>query len=269
MTQHLKFASRRLIHVTRSFRRAAAAAMLVSALCGQSAPAPEFEVASVKVHADPPRIMGVKTTGARLIADAETVRGLIMWAYNLKNYQVEGPGPQSPVGDTFYDVVAKAGGDAEPTRDQFRAMLQSLLAQRFQLKLRRELREMPVYALVIGRNGPKLKPSGPDAEPGGRIQVVDRNYEITLQKATMSDVVDVIANSFLDRPVVDRTGLTGTYNVALRYTPETRANRASAPDPADINIFSAVQEQLGLRLEPRKADVEIFVVEHVAKPSEN
>jgi uncharacterized protein (TIGR03435 family) len=179
------------------------------ALTGQPSSTRAFEVASVKAHPDPPRIIGVKTTGARLIADAETVRGLVMWAYNVKNYQVSGPSAQSPVGDTFFDVVAKAEGEATPTKDEFRTMLQNLLADRFKLKVHRELREMPVYALVVGKNGPKLKPSAPDAAPGGRIQLVGRNYEYTVPLATMDDIVDGVANSFLDRPVVDRRASPG------------------------------------------------------------
>lgn len=228
---------------------------------------PQFEVASVKVHPEPPRIMGVKATGNRLVADAETVRGLIMWAWKLKNYQVDGPGANSPVGDTFYDVVAKAEGDAIPTVAEMRVLLQSLLADRFHLKVHRETREMPVYALVLGKNAPKLKPSAPDAGPGGNLHVVDRNYEYTVPKATMSDILDGIANSFLDRPVVDQTGLTGTYDLKLVYTPDLRSNRE--PDPADISIFTAVQNQLGLKLVPQKAPVEILVVDHVEKPTEN
>jgi uncharacterized protein (TIGR03435 family) len=239
------------------------------ALTGQPSSTRAFEVASVKAHPDPPRIIGVKTTGARLIADAETVRGLVMWAYNVKNYQVSGPSAQSPVGDTFFDVVAKAEGEATPTKDEFRTMLQNLLADRFKLKVHRELREMPVYALVVGKNGPKLKPSAPDAAPGGRIQLVGRNYEYTVPLATMDDIVDGVANSFLDRPVVDRTGLTGTYNLKLTYTPNTRGNRTPDPDAPDLSIFTAVQEQLGLKLESQKASIEILVIDHVEKPSDN
>jgi uncharacterized protein (TIGR03435 family) len=245
-----------------------ATSLLASALTGQPASTRVFEVASVKPHPDPPHIIGVKTTGARLIADAETVGGLVMWAYNLKNYQVTGTDP-SPVGDTMFDVVAKAEGDDTPAKDEFRTMLQNLLADRFKLKVHREIREMPVYALVVGKNGPKLKPSAPDAAPGGRIQLVGRNYEYTVPLATMDDIVDGVANSFLDRPVVDRTGLIGPFNLKLTYTPNTRGNRTPDPDSPDLSIFTAVQDQLGLKLESQKAGIEILVIDHVEKPSEN
>lgn len=212
--------------------------------------------------------MGVLTTGQRLNG-ADTVRGLIMYAYNMKNWQVSGPAQPSPVGDDFYDVVAKAEGDAAPTKEEFRQMLQSLLADRFKLKVHREMRELPVYALVLGKNGTKFKESASDASFHGNVAVKGRNYEVTLTNASMDDVVRGIANSFPDRPVVDRTGLTGTYDVKMTYTPDVRSNRTTDPDPNDIGIFTAVQDQLGLKLEPQKAMVEILVVDHVEKPSEN
>jgi uncharacterized protein (TIGR03435 family) len=205
---------------------------------GQSTPSVRtFEVASVRPHEGPLRTMGVLTTGQRLNG-AETVRGLIMYAYNMKNYQVSGPTPPSPVGDTFYDVVAKAEGDAAPTKEEFRQMLQSLLADRFKLKIHRENREMPVYALVLGKNGPKFKDSDPDASFHGNLHVSGRNYEVTLTSASMDDVVRNVANSFPDRPVIDRTGLTGHYDVKMTYTPDVRSNRTTDPDPNDISIFT-------------------------------
>jgi uncharacterized protein (TIGR03435 family) len=252
----------------RIIRFAFAMVVVAPGASGQST-APVFEVASVKVHAEPPRTIGVKTVGSRLIADAETVRGLIMWAYNLQNYQVAGLGPQSAVGDTFFDIVAKTEGEKAPSEREFREMLQALLADRFKLKLHREMREMPVYVLLEDKRGSKLKPSAPDAVTGGWLRTVGRNYEFTVAKATINDILTGITASQIDRPVVDRTGLTGTYDLKLVYTPETRANRTSEPDPSDINIFTAVQNQLGLKLEPQKASIEMLVVDHVERPSEN
>ena len=148
-------------------------------------------------------------------------------------------------------------------------MLQTLLGDRFKLTFHREQREMPVYALAVAKNGPKFKESAPDADPIQHHSMNGRNNVITMPKATMDDVTAAIANAFLDRPVVDRTGLTGTYDIKLTYTPETRANREAGPDPTDISVFTAVQSQLGLKLEAQKAMVEILVVDHVEKPSGN
>jgi uncharacterized protein (TIGR03435 family) len=130
------------------------------------------------------------------------------------------------------------------------------------------MREMPVYALVVGKNGPKLKESAADADPTGYTHVSGRNYQYTRAKATMEDIGRAISSAFLDRPVLDQTGLTGTYNVNLIYTPNIRSNQA-APDPNDVSIFDGIQDQLGLKFEPQKATVEILVVDHVEKPSEN
>ena len=148
-------------------------------------------------------------------------------------------------------------------------MLQSLLADRFKLKIHREMREMPVYELVVGKNGPKFKESAPDANPMGHVNVIGRNYEVAIPKATMDEIVDQIANAFPGRPVLDKTGLTGTYDIRMTYTPSFRTNRESDSDLNDISIFTAVQDQLGLKLQARKALVEIVVLDHIEKPSEN
>jgi len=191
--------------------RAILALFLAGAAFGQSGPqARRFEVASVKLHEGPMHVMGVQTSGQRLTADAANVRMLIMYAYGLKNFQISWPAPLWNDGDAFWDIVAKAEGDGIPTQAEFREMLQSLLAERFHLQFHRETHDMPVYALVVGKKGPKLKESAPDAVKGGRMTVEGRNYRVTRTAATMSGVVDVVANAFLDRPVVDRTGLTGT-----------------------------------------------------------
>jgi uncharacterized protein (TIGR03435 family) len=241
-----------------------------SGIFGQSAPSIRaFEVASVKLHEGPMPRVGVSTSGLRLNADATNLRGLIMYAYNLRNDQVSGTVPLLTVGDTRYDVVAKAEGNGAPTMAEFRQMLQSLLADRFKLKFHREMRETPVYALVVGKNGPKFKESAPDANPVAHYHWTGRNNEITIPKASMDAVVGAIANSMLDRPVLDKTGLTGTYDIKLTYTPDVKSNRDSEPDMSDISVFTAVQSQLGLRLEPQKAMVEFLIVDKAEKPSEN
>jgi len=192
-----------------------------------------------------------------------------MYAYNAENYQVAGTAPLSAVGDIMYDVVAKAEGNGVPTRDEFRQMVQSLLADRFQLAVHRERKEMPVYALVVGKNGPKLKNSAPDAGSMANVGVGGRNYDYDLPKATMGRLVELINQvSGLDRPVVDKTALAGVYDIRLTFTPEYRISRGPESDLNDIRIFTAVEE-LGLRLAPQKADVETVVVDRVEKPSEN
>lgn len=238
--------------------------LTLPAIWAQSA---QFEVASIRQHDPPFSRIDVSTSGKTLSAEASTAL-LVAFAYSLKSYQLSFGQTNSQVPYTFYDIVAKAPGDAVPTQDQFRQMLQALLAERFKLKAHRETRETEIYALVVGKNGPKLKPSAPDASPTGYMHVEGRNYHATRARATMDDVVQAIANSFLDRPVVDKTGLTGTYALDLIFTPDIRSNRGE-PGPNDISIFTAVQEQLGLKLEPRKEPMEMLIVDSVEKPSDN
>jgi uncharacterized protein (TIGR03435 family) len=253
-------------------RATVAASFLIltsSGLSGQPAPARSFEVASVKPHGGPLYRMDISTSGPRLNTEGANLLQLIMYAYNLKNYQVSGTTSPLFTTDARYEIAAKAEGDGVPTKDEFRQMLQSLLADRFQLTVHRETREMPVYALLVDKNGPKFKESAPDASPMGHFHWTGRDNEITIPKASMDALIGAIANSMLDRPVIDKTGLTGTYDIKLKYTPDLRSNREAGPDPNDITVFTAVREQLGLRLEPQKAVVEVLMVDHVEKPSGN
>lgn len=227
-----------------------------------------FDVASIKPHDGPMYRIGVATAGRQLTADACNITVLVMYAYNVKNFQVTGTTPLLKDYNTRWDILAKAGGDTLPNTAEFRQLLQSLLADRFQLKVHKEMREMPVYALVVGKNGPKFKASEADADPSGLFSAKGRNTVVTLPKAAMSDVVDAVGNAFLDRPVVDKTGLTGTYAIKLTYTPDTKANRDNM-DLSDVSVFQALEEQLGLKLEARKETVELLVIDRVEKPSAN
>jgi uncharacterized protein (TIGR03435 family) len=242
---------------------------MVGAFCQSVPSARSFEVASVKLHQESMSRVQISTSGSRFNADAKSMLALIIYAYNLRNYQVSRTKALLALDDTFYDIAAKAAGDTVPTTDEFRQMLQSLLADRFKLRSHREMRETPVYALVLGKNGPKFKGSAPDASPVEHYAASGRNYQVTIAKATMGSVVRAIENSLLDRPVLDQTGLEGTYDIRMTYTPNIGANRGTEPDPEDTSIFTALEVQLGLKLVAQKAMVEIFVVDHVEKPSGN
>lgn len=236
---------------------------------GQSPRVPHaFEVASIRLHQGPLRVMmGFSSSGPRLTLEGYNRMQLILEAYDLKAYQVSMPKADSQEA-VYYDIAAKAEGDAAPTKSEFRRMLQTLLVQRFNLKVHYETKEMPMYALIVGRNGPKFKRSAPDASDAGLFGVHGRNQTISLPRESMESLAESIANSFMvNRPVVDRTGLTGTYDIKLEATPEFRINRSA--EPADISIFTAVQEQLGLKLEPVKSSVQILVIDHIETPSEN
>jgi len=246
-----------------------ASTMLGQTMLGQTIFGQSFEVASIKLHDGPATHMGaVTTSGNRLTADCSNVATLLMYAYNLKAPMVS-TSAWVKDGVPCWDIVAKSEGDTVPTNAQFRQMLKALLGERFQLKAHREMREGPVYALVVAKSGIKFKESDPDADSKGIDSFKDRNIVIVLPKATMSDVVNALANARLDRPVVDKTGLTGIYSIKLTYTSNYIANRDSVPELSDISVFQALEEQLGLKLEARKEPVEILVVDRVEKPSGN
>jgi uncharacterized protein (TIGR03435 family) len=190
-----------------------------------------------------------------------------MEAYNLKGYQVAFA-PPLRYEDVYYDVAVQTEGDRSPTRDEFRRVLQGVLTERFHLKSHYEMKEMPVFALVIGKNGPKLNSSKADAEFSGNHGVKGRNQTVTATAFTMEHLATEIGNGFVwERPVVDKTGLAGKYDIKLEATPEHRMSRD--PQLGDISIFSAVQEQLGLKLEAQKDNVKILPIDNVDKPSEN
>jgi uncharacterized protein (TIGR03435 family) len=184
-----------------------------------------------------------------------------------------------------YDVEAKVDdSDAAAFQklklSERRVLLQALLADRFKLVLHGEKRERPVYALVIAKSGPRLEKTKPDQIPANPAQALprvtrSRPGELTLQWMTMSSFAGMLSDH-VDRMVVDQTGLTGHYDFKLDWTPEnaTPATNApngasTSPDPSGPSIFTALQEQLGLKLESTKAPVEVLVIDHIEAPSEN
>ncbi len=229
---------------------------------------PAFEVASIRIHQGPLQVvMGFSPSGSLLKLEGYSVRGLIMEAYNLKTYQLENAGLEWQQ-NIFYDVTARAENGTTPTKDEFRKMLQVLLEERFNLKFHREQKEMPVYAMIVEKGGPKFKESRNDEVFAAYHGVHGRNQNLSASHMTMESLANEIGNTFfVDRPVIDRTGLNGIYDLKIEATPEFRYNRD--PQPEDISVFSAIREQLGLRLDPQKANVEVLLVDHVEKPSEN
>ncbi len=232
-----------------------------------TAPSPAFDVASIKPHNEPAHVIDISTSGARLTAQAEMVGGLIMYAYDLKGgYQLAWSPGLSGIGDRSYDIEAEVDGSRIPTEAEFRQMMQSLLADRFKLRVHHEMRQTQVYALLVGKDGPKFKQSAPDAKFSGFMGVNGRNENMTMTDATMDQIVRAIAN-FTKAPVVDKTGLTATYDVKFEATPAFRID--NNPDPHDVSISDAVTEQLGLKLQPEKDMVDVVVVDHVEPPSAN
>ena len=183
------------------------------------------------------------------------------FAYNLKRYQIFGPAWID--NEERYDIIAKAPGPAP--NDQLRLMLQALLTERFRLKLHREKRELPVYVLLRGKGEPKLKPGVPGGNPsqvGTLAQIVFKNQPIARLAGMLT--------ARMDRPVIDMTGIEGVYD----FTVETGGLGFDGQPPADPtagpSIFTAVQDNLGLRLEAQRAPIEVLVVDAAQRiPIEN
>jgi uncharacterized protein (TIGR03435 family) len=244
------------------------AATLVSAW-GQPAPQVaaklEFEATVIKPVAAPsPWPRTARGNPERVYYNYASIRILLMRAYNLPLHRVIGP---AWIDSEHFEVEAVAPEGS--TKEQTKIMLQNLLADRFKLKVHRETRELPLYELIVEENGSKLKESAPNATSGPRTRWTGRNVNVTNPKASIADLVLAIT-SFLDRPTVDRTGLTGVYDLKLTYTPDTPANQRSGPDPNDISIFTAIREQLGLKLVSKKGPLDVVVVDQGQKmPTEN
>jgi uncharacterized protein (TIGR03435 family) len=242
-----------------------AALFLGAALAGSAAP--EFDAASVRLNIDAGKRGGLSFTPGRLTATALNLRSLIIAAYDIRDYQLA-KGPAWTTSDA-YDIAATAAGPA--TEAELRVMLQALLADRFQLTIHREQRDLDVYALIVAKNGPKLKPSdGPTS-----TQLAAAQPGLTFKGTSMSAFAKFIANlgPVGGRPVLDRTGLTGTFDFTLIISdmqagalPPDETKRAVANWPS---LFTDLQEQLGLKLESQKAPTEVLVIDRIAKPSEN
>jgi uncharacterized protein (TIGR03435 family) len=227
-----------------------------------------FDAASIKPAAPGTRGYSIRPLGNRLSAQNVTLKMLIGEAYHVYNFQISG-GPKWIDSDR-YDIEAKAVGDAPPTAGQIRAMLQKLLADRFALVIRRESKDTAVLSLEAAKSGPKIEKARRPAAPV-TFRVFQRR-QITAENASLDRLVEAL-NVLLGKPVIDRTGLTGTFDYKLEWSPDERqAPSSEAPPEVDGSsppISSALQEQLGLRLVSTRAPLDLIVVEKAEKPSAN
>lgn len=322
------------------FRAIISAGLAVLGSCAvfaQTAGQPSFEVASIKPAGPMPlgRMMvrmgggpGTPDPGQITYTNV-SIKNVMMNAYNVKGYQISGP---DWLESQRFDIMAKVPQGT--TQEQFRLMLQNLLAERFKLTLHHQSKDLPMYALVVGKGGHKMKesedpapgsvpnaggPNGappppdgafgrgagggpvmgkdgfPRLPPGGRgaIMMMGMNGKMRMQMngQTMSGLVDMLANQ-LGRPVVDMTELKARYDIILEFAPDEGQMpmmRGVMPPPGAVEggggpgggaaspdgqsgptIFSAVQEQLGLKLEARKGPVDLLVIDNLEKvPTEN
>jgi uncharacterized protein (TIGR03435 family) len=225
---------------------------------------PSFAVATIKPHDPASPHQGFDAHGDLITIRNESVISLMMFAYSIHKHQIANL-PEWASGPT-YDIVGKCDTPGQPNLRQLQETIQRLLADRFQLSFHRERRQMPIFAIRVAKGGVKLKPAAePDADADEFGNGHGTEQTVTFKSARMADFA-LNEQFFLDRPVVDQTDLAGRYDFSVRYTyDESKTTDPNAPP----GLFTAVQEQLGLRFVPTEGAVDVFVIDHVEKPSAN
>lgn len=224
-----------------------------------------FEVASIKPSAPAMIWSGFRpSAGGRFEASHVTVKAMVGFAYDARDFQISG-GPSWASSDR-YDILAKAPESTSTT--QLREAMQALLKQRLKLALRRETRQLTVYELTAARGGAKLH----EATTGsGFLRFVGKG-QIEVSSYPMRQFA-LYLSTLLDRMVIDKTGLASKYDFTLKWTPdEAQSGKPGAQGEVEgggASIFTALQEQLGLKLESSKAPVETFLIDQVERPSED
>lgn len=251
--------------------RLSGAAFIVA--CGSCvfAQTPSFDVASIRPaepeqgrqgNARPHRI---HTTPGNVVMRNASMTEAIQWAYGVEFYQVSGPA-WMPM--TRFDIVAKAAGPA--SEDEMRRMTQSLLASRFGLQTHGEDKEMAGMALLVAKDGPKMKPS---AETGDSVfEPVPKKLAINMRRMSMHEFAALLSEP-MRKPVLDFTGVPGTFDFTLdasKYAPPDPAPGQPHEDNDSYLVMRVLPEELGLRLEARKLSIHMLVIDHIEKtPTEN
>jgi uncharacterized protein (TIGR03435 family) len=238
-----------------------------------------FDVVSVKVAKPGQSGSSSNSRDGSFTATNSTLKSLIQFdAYEI-------PGPQifgipATLENVTFDIEAKIDPDVsaqmktlgkEESNRQFKQMMQQLLADRFKLAVHMETRQMPIYALTVAKGGAKLQAA---KNPEGGTNRTARTGQLKAEGVTMADLAQSLTRilaSELGRVAVDQTGLTGKYDLLLKWTPDTGPPPMlnGEPDTSAPNIFTAIQEQLGLKLEAAKGPVTVLVVDHAEMPAEN
>jgi uncharacterized protein (TIGR03435 family) len=239
--------------------------------------------------------------GNLLVARNIPLLQLLVFAYTHSMYQIQALRDSLPdwARYTRYDVQARA--DGRPTKDEMREMVRALLEERFHIKEHTETREMLVFRLIQihpGKFGPDLRPSRNDEPPcaafgpynGAPVPTIagglpefcgfllmlpqhkDNQVQLAARKITMTDLargIEAATNTRIDRPIIDGTGFDGTFDVTLHFTPENPNPEHADENPVGLPLAEALSDQLGLKLEPGKGPVEVVVLDHIEKPTDN
>jgi uncharacterized protein (TIGR03435 family) len=238
------------------------------------AAAPRFDVVAIHLHESQPHEHNSISSSPRdghFHAENVSVLMLMQWAYDIPDTRILGaPGWAK---STFFNIDAKADPSVDQQlkdltsdagRKEKERMVQALLADRFKLVVHSETRQLPIYALVVARGGAKLGA----INDGGNVVNSWRDH-LEVQGSNSLELLAQVLADLVGRPVEDRTGIAGRYHLILKWTPDDAVSAASSSSNAPPSIFTAIQEQLGLKLEPAKGPVQVLVVDHVEMPSGN
>jgi uncharacterized protein (TIGR03435 family) len=233
---------------------------------------PGFEVATIKPsQADEQRAVMVQ--GTRLVTRATSLVDMMMFAYGVHPLQIA-DAPDWMTAEKF-DVVVQPNMPGRPSTAQMRSIVQQLLADRFKLAFHHAQRELPVYRIVAAKGGPKLTPATKEEQENNTAAIGITPGLMTVINATLSEFASLMQRYVrLDRPIVDHTGIAGKYDFKLSWTPDFSQFDGNPPGPAknDENapsLYTAIQEQLGLKLEAAREPTDVLVIDHVERPSEN
>lgn len=234
---------------------------------------PSFDAVTIKPSRPntPGKLFTVR--GREVLAINTTLSDILTLAFSLHPKQIINA--PSWMEEDHYDVTGTPDTPGQPNIDQMRVLFQKMVADRFQLKFHRDKKELAVYALTVGKGGPKLTKS--TADPNNTPSLAfTRLGTLPARNASMAEFAGVMQMAVTDKPIVDQTGLTGKWDFTLNWTPDATqfiglgGGNAPPPDPdGPPDLFTAIQQQLGLKLESTKAPADVFVIDKVEKPSEN
>lgn len=233
---------------------------------------PVFDIATVKPSNPSVQGIGFRFGIRKFSTINTTLVDILKFAYKLQDKQMTGLPPWAS--ELKWDIDGQPDGEGQPSADQWRSALKKLLAERFQLKFHTEDREMPVYLLELTKNGPKMSLNQTGGDRGAGLLFRGPGI-FTAQNATMKDFAGLLQETLLDRPVLDKTGLGDAhYDFVLNWQPDAvqfGGRWANVPprDPPQPDLYTAVQEQIGLKITPTKAPATVLVFEKVEKPSQN
>jgi uncharacterized protein (TIGR03435 family) len=238
---------------------------------------PSFDVATIKPNnSGASSIQGLTLNGRNFATRNSSLGDLIGFAYEVQAKQIVAA--PDWLDKDRYDIAAVPDQDGAPNIQQLRVMVQKLLTSRFNLKFHHDQRELSAYVLTVGKNGQKLTPTQLKGSlPGMGMRPGPTGLTLVMANSRLADFTGFLQMIVLDRPVVDRTGVTGRFDYSVTFTPDDSQFNGHPPKlppstettESSPNLFTALQQQLGLKLDAEKTSVDVIAIDHVEKPSAN